>query len=77
MTANENIQLERIEEKIDTLNNFMATYTEKSKHCAKAFGDIDGKISEIKKVSEWNRNKIIAFMAIFGAIIWAIGKFIR
>ena len=78
MTANENIQLERIEVKIDTLNNFMATYTEKSVHCTAKFKeledtkkDINIKIDNVVAAANWNKWKIVFFSGGF-AVIWAI-----
>ena len=77
MTANENIQLERIEVKIDTLNEFMATYTEKSIHCKTRFDGVDVTIKELKKMAEWNRTKIIGAMFIFGTLVWVLEKLMK
>ncbi len=77
MTPTENIQLERIEEKIDTLNRFMATYTEKSIHCAENFVRVNEHIKTLYTRADWNRNKIIIFMAVAGVMVWVIDKLVK
>jgi len=84
MTMKERDILGEIKDDISTLSieikkltSFMDTYKERSKHCAKTFVDIDNKINEVTRVSDWNRNKIIAFMAILGAIVWIVERFLR
>lgn len=77
MTAVENIQLERIEQKLDVLNGFMNTYIEKSIHCNEKFTSINSHINTLYKKADWNRTKILVFGGVVAAAIWFLDSVIK
>lgn len=76
--------LDRIENKLDeqtkrieALNGFVATYTERSAHCAIKFLNIDTELRSLNKRADWNRTKILIFMGVITGIVYFLDKVLK
>jgi len=76
--------LERIETKLDeqtkrieVLNGFVATYTERSAHCAIKFIALDTEIKTLNEKANWNRTKILIFMGVIAGVVYFLDKVLK